>query len=271
MKFSRPMSILAVSMCLSLPSLATGPTGVLYATNLYYSSSTLDRIQGGSVLSSTYCGNTYELPLAVYGDVRTFGPSNGNNGEQYDLNGDPTYAAVYTNSTSHTFGDGTSDGVYNYGLATDTGEIYQFDRDWQGGIALFAAVAPATGSTGITMNARDGSFWVGDHGGSNWSIQHYGHSGNLLDSFAMNAPTNANGLAYDPLDGTLWLGDASDGVLYQYSTSGTLLQSNYYAPSLPYRSYGYYGLEFNQATPEPASICVLGLGALGILRRRNRR
>jgi len=248
--------------------LAAGPNGTLYAINYFEFGSTsgLDRIQGGSVLSGS-TGNPYDLGIAVAGDVRTIGFYNGYYGSRMDLNGNPLVGGPYTPAANtNTYYDGTSDGKYNYAVDFNLGQVFQYDRDWLNPVALFYVTTPY--DVGITMNAADGSFWTSQY--STGVVEHFSHSGVFLDSFSTGMGAYVlSGLAYDPSDGTLWAGRFDNGHnLFQYDLSGNLLQVSSYTLD----GYNFYGMEFNQgAVPEPASMATLAIGALALVRRKARK
>ena len=92
--------------------------------------------------------------------------------------------------------------------------------------------------------------------------------GTLLSSFTLPHDKNV-ALALDPADGTLWLHDrntlnSSALVFEQYSKAGVLLS---YQSYLSLSEENILGGEF--LVPEPATICLLGLG--GLLFRRSKR
>ena len=81
-------------------------------------------------------------------------------------------------------------------------------------------------------------------------IADYSLTGTLLSSFATGTDFMAE-LAFDPADGTLWFTYAGTNELFQYSTSGTFLQSG--EPNgLP--GGFYFAGEFAEPEPEPATL-----------------
>lgn len=256
------VSLVALASALAL---AVGPTGTLYAMNYGEFAAGaevgLDRIQGASFASSS-TGNSLDICIAAYGDVRTTGYSQTFSGSRFDLSGNPLAGGPYMNTSWDQLHDGTSDGKYNYSVDYVSGNVYQFDRNWANATVLFNPTGAMT--TGfITMNAADGSFWLSEYGGPD-IVRHYTHTGTLLSSFNSGV-ANTAGLALDPLDGTLWM-SAFDGghSLYQFDQSGNLLQSMSF--NLPGT---WYGMEFDTTpTPEPMTMLAVGIGCASLLRRR---
>lgn len=83
-------------------------------------------------------------------------------------------------------------------------------------------------------------------------------------------------MAYDAGDSSLWTGKPQTGntTLYQYDTSGNLLQSPTYAILGGYNvlggEFGYQGQQ-SVGTPEPSTLAGLGIGtmiAVAFARRR---
>lgn len=270
MKISRRNSSLAMFLIAALasPALAVGPTSTLYVTNyLELSGSTitgLDLVQG-SFATSYPTSYPLGINIAVYGDVRTMGYSDTNQGEKFDLLASPVAGGPYTNNiVGSQLHDGTSDGNFNYSVDYTTGDVLRFDRDWASPTVVFNATADVPGAGWITMNAADGSFWISQWGGPDL-VGHFTSTGTLLGSFNSGV-TASTGLALDPVDGTLWMGD-STFTLHQFSQSGTLLQS------VPYTLQGsWYGMEFDTTpVPEPSSLVMAALALFGFLAWQYRR
>ena len=74
-------------------------------------------------------------------------------------------------------------------------------------------------------------------------------------------------MAFDPADGTLWSWDSPTKTLVQFSTSGVQLSVAAY-PTETTPSNNIFGLEFPM--PEPGSLSLAGVAAVGVLRRRRR-
>lgn len=240
-----------------------GPTSPLYLTYVNGGGNIIV-VQGNSVINSfpQAYGNPFEIPIAVWGDVRTAGQDSRFLGGQYSLAGTPTGTTYVLPSFIDYAFDSTSDGSHNYVVDFLTGTVYQTARDFSSPVTLFNAGA---NNAGITYDPANRSLWF-----SGWSdtlVTNYSLSGVLLSSFSTGH--NANGaLALDPADHTLWLVNDSanpytDSTLEQYSTAGVLLSTG---PTVGYSLGG----EFN-AVPEPGTLIMLGsgiLGLAGVLRRK---
>ncbi len=273
MKSPRLKLILATVLVATLATgaLAVGPTSTLYVTNyLELAGNTitgLDLIQGASISSYP---TSYQLGIniAVYGDVRTMGYSDTNQGERFDLSASPLAGGPYTNNiVASQLHDGTSDGNYNFTVDYTTGDVLQFDRDWTNPVVVFNATADLPDAGWITMNAGDGSFWISQWGGPDL-VAHFTATGTLLGSFNSGV-VGSVGLALDPIDGTLWMGD-STFTLHQFSQGGAPLQS------VPYAVQGsWYGMEFDTTpVPEPpglmlAGVAIAGFGAWRMFTKRD--
>ncbi len=255
---------------LASPALAApGPTSTLYIMNYLElgdgSVTGLDLIQGISEVS-----NPTSFPLgidiAVYGDVRTMGYSDTNQGEKFDLSGNFAVGGPYTNNIFDSqLHDGTSDGNYNYSVNYTTGDLLQFDRDWANPTTLFNVTADLPDAGWITMNASDGTFWLSQWGGGDL-VAHFSPTGTLLGGFNSGV-SPSSGLALDPADGTLWMADDSTKTLFQFDQAGNPLQSLSYAVNGQ-----WYGMEFDTTpVPEPGSLALAALSLVGLVAWRVQR
>ena len=241
-----------------------GPTSTLYLTN----GSGFVVVQGNTIVNSfpIAYSTSYEIPIAVYGDVRTAGYLSGTQGGQYTLGGTPTGTSYAWPGVVTDAYDSTTDGSHNYLVNYGNGDIFQTARDFTNPTLLFNV---GQSIVGITYDRANNSLWF-----STWSgilVVDYSLSGILLSSFSTGHELNAS-LAMDPADHTLWLvndrsGTTNYGYLEQYSTAGALLSTG------PYVGYTLGG-EFNLApntTPEPGTLVMFGsgiLGLAGVLRRK---
>ena len=249
---------------------APGPTSTLYITNyLELGDGTvtgLDLVQGVNE-SSFPMSFPLGIDIAVYGDVRTMGYSENDQGEKFDLAGNGLIGGPYVNNIPESqLHDGTSDGSFNYSVNYTTGDLLQFDRDWANPVTLFNVTADIPGGGWITMNASDGTFWVSQWGGPDL-VAHFSPTGTLLSSFNSGV-VGSSGLALDPADGTLWMAYDPTKTLFQFDQAGNLLQSLAYAVDGQ-----WYGMEFDTTpVPEPSSLVLSAIGLLGLAawRWRNR-
>jgi hypothetical protein len=235
-----------------------GPTSTLYLT--YSQAGTFNNIvvvHGNSVTSFAEAyGPPEEVPIAVWGDVRTAGAFPGWHGGQYSLAGTPTGTVYPMTSIASSAYDSTTDGSHNYLLDYDYSIVYQTARDFTNPLALFTSNDPY--NVGITYDAANNSLWIAGFGATT-VVTDYSMNGTIITSFDTGNYSNG-ALALDPADHTLWLVDGSTGNLDQYSTAGVLLSTG------PYVGYTLGG-EFDLGatpSPEPGSLVMFGSGILGL-------
>src|SRR5271157_3917289 len=172
-----------------------GPTSPLYLAYSGAGSYTnIAVVQGNSIISSfPDYGSGAQMPIAVYGDVRTTGYLGGSKGGQYTLGGAPT-GTIYSLPIGEAF-DSTSDGSHNYLVDWGTGNVYQTARDFTNPVLLFSA---GVQNLGITYDAANNSLWISGEYGTTY-VTDYSLSGTLLSSFSTGHDYN-DALALDPAD-----------------------------------------------------------------------
>jgi hypothetical protein len=220
-----------------------------------------------NVVSTDWWGN-------VYGSPGTAG--------QYTLSGTPTVTS-WTDTpppAGETFNatyDSTSDGTHNYTIEFYnnhyTENVVETNLNFQNPIVLFSPSPGAFQWIGIAYDPFNNSLWLSSNGGLS-TIADYSLTGALLSSFTTVVGVTEDSLGFDPADGTLWFNSGAGNLLWQYSTSGTLLQDG--TPSgLP--SGPFYSGDFAEAAPssvpEPASLTIFGSALIGLgaaLRRKRK-
>jgi hypothetical protein len=161
------------------------------------------------------------------------------------------------------FYDGASDGVHNYTVDFNTGDVYQMNADWSDPHVLFTLSPDIyTSFLGITFDRELGTLWLSEYGGS-W-VRQFDLHGHEISQFDTGASA-ITALAMDYRDGTLWLGHADySGTFEQFSRTGPDVQGN------PLQTITYADMAGDNvlggeiATPEPGTMFTLG-GACGLL------
>ena len=223
----------------------------------------------GNVVSNSFLAHyspEREMPIAVYGDVRTAGDRPAYIGGQYTLDGRPTGFIYNLPSVVSSAFDSTTDGTHNYLVDYDTGDVFQTARDFTNPTKLFQVTA-ADHYAGITYNPENQSLWLSADGSS--MVTNYSLSGALLKSFDVGHMSN-DALAYQPYDGSLWLVNNQTGDLEQYNLFGKPLSLGPHVGVSFGAEFDLAGVGVNPA-PEPGTLIMFGssiLGLAGVLRRR---
>ncbi len=221
--------------------------------------STMYIVQNGTLQATV---PTYSLayPLAVMTSV-ILGQRDDAGAREYTLAGAPT-GNTWTGSGQFTqILDGATDGTtYNYGVlcCTAVPSVIRTNLHWQNSTVLFNLPGGQDG-WGIAYDPTTAHLFVSMSGPI---VREFDLAGNQLSSFTPAAGTLV-GLAYEQSTDTLWGKLNGGGTLYQYSKSGTLLNTVVVPGFSPSNDYGG---EMQAAPIEPIpALSGAGLAALGLL------
>jgi hypothetical protein len=252
-----------------------GPIGTYYLTDFENFSSfhsSLDAIQGNSYVQNPSVAQFQEGPIAVFTSpnvVRTMGYypfyasfTGGEYAPVPSLTVSPT-GPLYTNGLpTDAYYDGTTNGAVNFTVGAGSGNVFATSTTWGGSGSVLFNTGQVFG-TGITYDATNNSLWIQNY--VSGVITDYTLAGGVITSFPTVGGQLNNGffsmaLALD-VDHTLWFVDYGAGSIEHYTTSGT------YLGSASYTGLGYVlGGEIAAANvPEPASLTLFGIGAVGII------
>jgi hypothetical protein len=216
-------SILSMTSVVAIVAFALHAPIASAQTDPYYMSDGDGRriivVQGGAIVDSFPAVPAQRaFPIAIVNEVRTTGYAQGETGGEYLLDGTPT-GNTYPLMQGNIMSDGTTNGDnINYGISF-TGEVWQYDRDWDNGIFLFnSAASDGIRKAGIAYDPSDGTLWLSADRAA--GMYHYALDGTLLGSF----PTAGNldwNLALEPSTDTLWVSTFQNETLHHYAKDGT--------------------------------------------------
>lgn len=124
---------------------------------------------------------------------------------------------------------------------------------------------PENSMAGLAFDHHTGTLYGSSYGGELYTIDQSSGAATLL-GYITDTIGNAARIAFDQ----------ADGILYGITTSNQLVTID--LPSLVGTEVAQfptspqiYAIDFESQVPEPATICLLGLGALSLLRSRKRK
>jgi len=251
-------SLLTFATLIAPVAVFAGPISAYYLT--YGDGQKVYMVQGNSLVNTinTNPATNHPYPIAVADTVRTFTYRGQVFGSEYQLDGTPT-GNTYYNPEFLSLTDGTTDGVnFNYAIQWSTGAVYRYDRAWANGSVLFTV---ARDFGGITFDSMTGTLWVNNR--VNGETRNYDLSGNLLSSFFANSNVGWS-LAYEEASDSLWYWGDNDSRLYNYSKSGSLIESVAIAGVSGNILGGEFAITGRATVPVAGSLALIVLGLVGL-------
>ena len=230
---SSRVTLAAAAAVLGLAQLATAQSSPYYITN--GDGSAMYIVQNGTLQATV---TTYALayPLAV-GSTIILGQRDDAGGREYTLAGVPTGNTWTGNGTYSQILDGTTDGTqYNYGVlcCTTPTAVIRTNLHWQNSSVLFNLPGNQSG-WGVAFDTTTHHLFVSLDDNS---IREFDLTGAQLSSFTPAVEGPLVGLAYEQATDTLWGKLNGGGTLYQYSKTGTLLNTVVVPGLSPGNDYG---------------------------------
>ncbi len=226
-------TLVATAAVLGLAHMATAQSSRYYITN--GDGSAMYIVQNGTLQATV---TTYSLayPIAVTGTV-ILGQRDDAEAREYTLAGVPTGNTWTGNGTYTQILDGTTDGTqYNYGVlccSTPTAVI-RTNLHWQNSSVLFDLPGNQSG-WGIAYDPTTAHLFVSLDDNS---IREFDLTGAQISSFTPAVSGPIVGLAYEQSTDSLWGKTNGGNTLYQYSKTGTLLNTVVVPGLSPGNDYG---------------------------------